>query len=148
MLDYYYYLFRNQTENIDEFCNTNAVRLYYKDCIELINEVFEDQINAINEYKKEYEYNLFDIMDYTNDDLMSVYITLAYFAMKTYIIKKIEIDNSDNNDSIITIQCAIRAKLARKEFKEQQQLKEKEEQLKEKKTNKRKTKKENNVLSK
>jgi hypothetical protein len=100
MLDYYYDLFINEYgddddgANIFEFCDTNAIGLSKNECIQLINEQFEDQINAMNEYHIHYGIELiYEVFEDRN--LMRIYHILAFLAMKTYILEKINDNLSD-----------------------------------------------------
>ena len=73
------------TDMLHTYCDETASFISLEDCILAINQMFDNQLNAIQEYINEYG----DIPIY-NNDIIRTYRILAYLAIHRYIHDKLD----------------------------------------------------------
>jgi hypothetical protein len=100
-LDFYYHDFMEYhldtdaghddiTDQVHTYCDETAAHMAHNECISIINEMFDDPLNAIQEYINEYG----DIPIYDNN-VNRTYGTLCFLAMHRYILDQLGNDEPD-----------------------------------------------------
>jgi len=100
-LDFYYHDFMEYhldtdaghddiTDQVHTYCDETAAYMAHNECISIINEMFDDPLNAIQEYINEYG----DIPIYDNN-VNRTYSILCFLAMHRYILDQLANDAMD-----------------------------------------------------